>query len=58
MRNFKKTLCRCSCGRTHYANIAGADMDNVNMNNIPCPDCVEGMQKQERKRNGQPKNME
>ena len=48
MIKFHMIICRCSCGKSHLSNVAGADYDNVNLNNIPCPDCVEGMRKQER----------
>jgi len=40
MRNFHWKLCKCACGVMHYSEIAGADYDRVNLNNIDCPDCI------------------
>lgn len=36
---FHPIRCKCGCGKSHTANIAGEQLDRLDLRNIDCPDC-------------------
>lgn len=53
---FHPIKCKCSCGKSHTANIAGEQLDRLDLRNIDCPDCQEKKIKiAERKEDGNKK---
>jgi len=40
-REDMKVQVKCYCGRRHYVEVGGGELDNFSEADIPCPDCEE-----------------